>query len=116
MNEYDSIKDHLGAVNWDVITATAYLNDAHDNFISLIHDTLDKFVPLKLSESATYLPWFNSELINLTNKTKRLHQKYKKRVHLLLNAILNFAGRNVSAPQIYAISNIPYHLCKIHNI
>lgn len=101
--DYDSINDHFDKVDLDFITGTTSLDLAHKSLISLIHDTIDKFVPLKLSKSTTHPPWFNSELINLTNK-KSVYTKNTNRQALpLLNVILNYVELNVSVYRAFVI-------------
>ena len=57
------------------------LDQYNENFnliTSFIHDSADKHIPSKISNSVSSIPWITSEIRRTIRRSKKIHAKAKK--------------------------------------
>ena len=72
---YDYINSYLSTINWETILSTSNnINEMYSKFLYILHNTINKFVPLSKTNRRPFLP---KEIKKILKEKKALHHKLK---------------------------------------
>ena len=77
--DIEGLADQLNITNWDnIVFNSDNINDVYSNFLKILDDTVNKFIPTKtITVRPNDKPFMNNKIRNKIRQRNRIHYKVK---------------------------------------
>lgn len=76
IGDYASINNYLASIDWEHLFSGLEIDDAVNQFYSVIYTAVNRFVPSKICRSSSFPIWFSGHLKRLILQKKKAHKKF----------------------------------------